>query len=416
MALSDTIQMAHILAETIYLRDHGGTLSHEQSAALFALTDYETAKNKLESLVVGHGQIETNLTLNDESAATALLIPAAVTRFLDAQRAWDVQAAILLAHKKTPAVRRGKRKTVSVPALMEIPTTQASIQAMITLINPIKWTAHVSNQQIISGSSNLHLDLSPEIGLDTTTAITAITRHGASVLQTFLALANLWKSECGSQNSETYLEAYASDVLRYHGRKQTPKGGYHQADTLAKGRDIFLLSRLTVVSIQPRETGLLTLSRFISVEQLQTEVSKDATESIVRFRYHLGQIFHGWLQNDAGMFTRVSAKLLSYHPKRQKYHILLGICIAHILWTRQHTTATHAVVTLAEVLRMANLTDSNRRPGAFLSAIEDALIELSRDGIFPGISMKKPTDWTSLSPGKQAREILDRSIISLDLT
>lgn len=408
--------MAHILAETMYLRDRGGTLSHEQSMALLALTDYEAAKNKLESLVVVHGKMETNLALDDESVAIGVLIPAAVTRFLDAQRVWDVQAAILLAHKKTPAVRRGKRKTVSVPTLMELPTTEESIHAMITLINPIKWTAHELNQQIISESSNLHLDLSPEIGLDTTTAITTITRHGASVLQTFLALANIWKSQCESLDPETYLEAYASDVLRYQGRKQTPKGGYHQADTLAKGRDIFLLSRLTVVSIQPSETGFLTLSRFISVEQLQTELSNDATESVVRFRYHLGQIFHGWLQNDSGMFTRVSAKLLSYHPKRQKYHILLGICIAHILWTRQHTTATHAVVPLSEVLRMANLTDSNRRPGAFLSAIEDALIELSRDGIFPGISMKKPSNWTSLSPGKQAREILDRSIICLDVT
>ena len=159
-------------------------------------------------------------------------------------------------------------------------------------------------------------------------------------------------------------------------------------------------------------SGGTKFSRFISVEQLETKVSTGTSESYVRFRFHLGEPFQHWMSMlDRGSWE-VAGRLLQYHPQRQKYHILLGICIAHIAWKSRYEGNTAAVVPLREVLMLSHLDQHGHRPGAFVSSLEDALQDLNRDGILPGVRLNKPDGWMDMPASQQARMILDRSVVS----
>ena len=109
----------------------------------------------------------------------------------------------------------------------------------------------------------------------------------------------------------------------------------------------------------------------------------------------------------------VAGKLLQYHPQRQKYLILLGICLANLAWKQRYEARSTAVVPLREILLVSNLNQHGHRPGAFVSSLEDALQDLNRDGILPGVRLNKPEGWMDMPAGQQARAILDRFGISI---
>jgi len=156
-----------------------------------------------------------------------------------------------------------------------------------------------------------------------------------------------------------------------------------------------------------------TFARFISVEQLETKVSIGTTESYVRFRFHLGEPFQHWMSMlDHGSWD-VAGKLLQYHPQRHKYHILLGICLTNLAWKSRYEGRTAAVVSLSEILMLSHLNQHGYRPGAFVSSLEDALQDLNRDGILPGVRLNKPDGWMEMPAAQQARAILERSVISI---
>ena len=46
-------------------------------------------------------------------------------------------------------------------------------------------------------------------------------------------------------------------------------------------------------------------------------------------------------------------------------------------------------------------------------ALEDALQDLNRDGILPGVRLNKPDGWMEMPASQQSRMILDRSVISI---
>jgi len=411
---SQEMGVAAIVAELMYLRQQGHALSADDAAVLDILDTLDRCERNVKA-AVGSGSISIESSGNGDSENLPEPLAATIRHWMDAQAKWDVAVTGLSIRHKQSNKRSGPRGQIAPASTIRIPTTAAATKALISIINTKLWTEQVTDEQLVTKvpSETLRVNLSNSIGFDATTAITHLTRHGASVVQTFLTLASIWREQAGNARYDTYVEVFASDILRHQGRQQTPKGGYHQADTLSKGRDVFILSRLLVPVDGSESTDSTIFSRFISVEQLETKVSPGTSESYVRFRFHLGEPFAHWMSMlDHGSLD-VAGKLLQYHPQRQKYHILIGICLAHIAWKSRYEGHTNMVVPLREVLMLSHLNQHGHRPGAFVSSLEDALQDLSRDGILPGVRLNKPDGWTDMPAAQQARVILDRSVISV---
>jgi hypothetical protein len=256
----------------------------------------------------------------------------------------------------------------------------------------------------VSDSTQVRVEFDEVLGFGPEQAIRQIARSGPAAAQTFLALASLWMERLAGQPHETYLTLAASDLLRFQGKKATPKGGYHRDDILAKGRDLYLLSRITV----PHATGSesMLVGRLLSLEALEAG-KEDGGQSIVRFRYHLGLEAHGWMQESV---AQVAPRLLAYHPIRQKYQILLGFCLA---WhSGNHPEQTE--LTLPHLLELAAIALPERRLGEFLTSLEDALSELDRDGILPGVKLVKPAGWHELLAARQTRALLLQSRVKIE--
>jgi hypothetical protein len=127
----------------------------------------------------------------------------------------------------------------------------------------------------------------------------------------------------------------------------------------------------------------------------------------MRFRYHLGQEAHGWMQESV---AQVAPRLLSYHPVRQKYQILLGFCLAwHI---GNHPKETE--LSLPHLLELAAIPMPEKRLSEFLTSVEDALSELASDGILPGVKLLKPQGWHELLASRQTRLLLQKSRVQIE--
>lgn len=405
---------AAVVAELMYLRQHGYAIAPEDVVLLETLDHLERCEQAVKA-VVASSNMSASLSTTYDSERLPEELAAVIRNWMDAQARWDASMQSLAYRQKSTSKRSGPRGVITAADSIRIPTSPTATKALISIINTKLWSEQTSDEQLVTKApiDGVRVNLSNAIGFDAQTAISHLTRHGASVVQTFLTLASIWRDQAGDARYDTYVEVFASDILRHQGRQQTPRGGYHQTDTLSKGRDVFLLSRL-LVPIDPDEAGGATkLSRFISVDQLETKVSPGTTESYVRFKFHLGEPFQYWMSSlDNGSWD-VAGRLLQYHPQRHKYHVLLGICIANIAWKSRFDGHTAAVVPLQEVLKMAHLHQHGHRPGAFVSSLEDALQDLNRDGILPGIRLTKPDDWMDMPAAQQARAILDRSVISI---
>jgi hypothetical protein len=411
---SQEMGVAAIVAELIYLRQHGHPLSSDDAAVLDILDMLDRCERNVKAAVAS-GNISIEASGNGDSENLPEPLADTIRLWMDAQAKWELAVSTLASRHRQSTKRIGPRGQIAAASSVRIPTTAAATKALISIINTKLWSEQASDEQLVTKipSETLRVNLSNSIGFDATTAIAHLTRHGASVVQTFLTLASIWREQSGNARYDTYVEVFASDILRHQGRQQTPRGGYHQADTLSKGRDVFILSRL-LVPVDESETGGGTkLSRFISVEQMETKVAPGTSESYVRFRFHLGEPFQHWMSMLDHGSVDVAGKLLQYHPQRQKYHILIGICLAHIAWKCRYEGHTGTVVPLREVLMLSHLNQHGHRPGAFVSSLEDALQDLSRDGILPGVRLNKPDGWMDMPAAQQARVILDRSVISI---
>jgi hypothetical protein len=260
-------------------------------------------------------------------------------------------------------------------------------------------------------------------------AIHQITKYGASAAQTFLTMAGYWlhQNPWPAASHETYVTAYASDLLRFQGRKETPRGGYHRRDLLAKARDVYLLSRISVPRTEQvvyengqRVVRTLRIGRLLSLESLDVSHSlgppeigdegaaaSDEPRALVQFRYHLGREVYDWVCGDRPQYAQISRKLLAYHPVRQKYQILLGFCLAYYdRVNRKHRTSDVRRISLPALLNLAAIEVPEKRIAAFLTSIEDALDDLSRDGVLPGLRLQKPDGWADLLDQRKTREII----------
>jgi len=406
--------VAAIIAELMYLRQHGHPLSAEDAALLDILDTLERCERDVKASV-SSGQLLIASTFDGDSEHLPDSLADKIRHWMEAQATWEIAVSSLSNRHRQTSKRSGPRGNIAPANSIRIPTSKAATRALISIINTKHWIEHPSDEQLVTRdpTDGLRVNLSNPIGFDARTAISHLTSHGASVVQTFLTLASIWREQAGDARYDTYVEVFASDILRHQGRQQTPRGGYHQADTLSKGRDVFILSRLLVPVDESGIGGGTKFSRFISVEQLETKVSTGTSESYVRFRFHLGEPFQHWMSMLNRGSWEVAGKLLQYHPQRHKYHILLGICLAHIAWKSRYEGNTTAVVPLREVLMLSHLDQHGHRPGAFVSSLEDALQDLNRDGILPGVRLIKPDGWMDMPASQQARMILDRSVISV---
>lgn len=378
------------------------TLEQEVIAALEKATLAETAaRAAFAKFYSGLGLGHTDAALPPEVAET-------LAQWVEARKHWE-----LLAESHQEALRRkhsrrtGPRLALRPPNAVRLPTSLSAKDALAALFSPQLWQAEASGLAVtaqLNPSAQVRVELDDVLGFGQEQAIQQIARYGPSAAQTFLALATLWHERLGDQPHETYLSLFASDLLRFQGKKETPRGGYHREDLLAKGRDLYLLSRITIPHAEGGET--FALGRLLSLEALEVAGEQEGAQSIVRFRYHLGREAHSWMSESA---AQVAPRLLSYHPVRQKYQILLGFCLAW--YASNHPEATQ--ISLPTLLELAAIPMPQKRLAEFLTTLEDALNELSRDGIIAGAHLVKPLGWHELLASRQTREILNRATVSI---
>jgi hypothetical protein len=297
------------------------------------------------------------------------------------------------------------------------------------LFAPHLWEADASGSAVLAqrGETQVRLDCDGITGLSPEQAIHQIAKHGASVAQTFFALVGLWMERNPSTPHESYMTAYASDLLRYQNRKETRRGGYHGDDILAKGRDIYLLSRISVPTASVttyeggrREARTLSLGRLLSLESLEVaqETVKDAGDkptlgtSIVRFRYHLGREVYSWVGGNSPQYARLSGKLLTYHPVRQKYQILLGFCLGYYDRVNRKNPQEVRRIGLPALLNLAAIEVPQKRISEFFSSLEEAMEDLARDGVIPGLRLQKPANWTDMLARRDTRSIIAGSYVT----
>lgn len=424
-------------------------LTGEQNEVYAALTALLNAEAGAREAFATFYATQALLGMGDGASEDApLTVPADVARrineWVSRRQAWDTLIAarfpVAAGQSGTIAVRAplappGKgRLRASLPALLRVPTAQSAREAFAALFAPHAWQsdtqAGVAWAQ--SGDTTVQFDADEALGLSADQAAQLVAKHGASAAQTFLALVNLYLERATPGEPEAYVTAYASDLLRYQERKETPRGGYHRDDVLAKGRDVYLLSRLSLpraVAWNTREADeagedgadspngkAVHIGRLLSVDAIdvaQQEAGEGAVtgQSVAQFRYHLGREVYEWVAGDGPRYAAVSGRLLTFHPIRQKYQILLGFCLAcHDAGTK-HANAPRQIA-LPELLKLAGVSVPDRRIVEFLTSIEDALTDLERTGAFPGLKLVRPPDWPELLARRNAREIIARATVT----
>ena len=121
---------------------------------------------------------------------------------------------------------------------------------------------------------------------------------------------------------------------------------------------------------------------------------------------------HNWIGGDNPQYALLSGKLLAYHPMRQKYQILLGFSLACYDRLHRDDNAGERRLSLSALLDLASLEIPPKRLAEFLSTIEDALTELARDGVVPGLRLHKPEGWHEMLARRDTRAVIAGSAVS----
>jgi len=342
-----------------------------------------------------------------------------MARWADARRRWELASDALL-EKGTGKGRSGPRTVWVTPESIRLPVAAPAHGALTALFSSARWQPDPGGAGISATTSGgaVHLEADGEGDAAVGAALREVARHGASAAQTFLALAALWRETMGDAPHETYMTVYASDLLRYQGRKATPRGGFHKEDLLAKGRDVWLLGRvrLPVTRVRTDADGSVRtesqLGRLISLESLESVTTSPAggepAESLLRFRFHLGGEVARWLGGDNARSVAAGGALLTYHPTRQKYQILLGLALAH---AAAEAGEVDIEIPLLDLLGRAGLRFPDVRMLAFLTMIEDAVAELARDRVVADLRIVKPAGWPDLMAERRTRDIVDGTTV-----
>ena len=342
----------------------------------------------------------SGLSSGDEQSALPPEVTLALARWVEARKRWELA-------QEHPRALPGPRLGLKPPEAVMLPNALPARDALAALFSPQLWQTEASGLALVaqvSDSAQVRVEFDEVFGFGPEQAIRQIARSGPAAAQTFLALASLGMVRLAGQPHETYLTLAASDLLRFQGKKATPKGGYHRDDILAKGRDLYLLSRISVPHASRSES--LSIGRLLSLEALEAG-HEAGGQSIVRFRYHLGQEAYSWMQESV---AQVAPRLLAYHPIRQKYQILLGFCLA---W-HAGNHPEQAQISLPRLLELAAIPLPEKRLAEFLTSVEDALADLAHDGILPDVKLVKRAGWHQLLASRQTRLVLQQSVVQIE--
>ena len=409
-------------------RERGDVLTADETAFAATLaTMLEAEAAARDSFSLFYSGLSGSENQDDKQVHLPREVAAKVNGWIEARKAWDTlvtefleQPEPLLTRPAAPR-RTGARLRATLPAQLRIPTAAPAKDALAALFAPHLWQVNEGGTAILARQNNtqLQMDCDTVLGLDPERAIQQIAKYGASAAQTFLTMTGLWLQQNPGKSHETYLTVHASDLLRFQGRKETPRGGYHSEDLLGKGRDVYFLSRISVPrsEVAQYDRGrktikTISIGRLLSLESLDLEQTEERgnVHSIVRFRYHLGREVYDWVCGDHPQYAPISGKLLTYHPIRQKYQILLGFCLAYYDRVNRKNKESVRTISLPALLNLAAIPIPNKRPAEFLTTIEDALNDLARDGVIPEIRLRKPDDWTDLLARRRSRDIIMQSV------
>ena len=416
--LIGTIEAKNLLYET---------LTATEDALYTALTELRNAERASRE---AFASFYAALPGGDAAQALPDTVTEPINRWIAARRAWDEQAARYLNKPSAPPMRTGPRVRASLPDSLRVPASAPARDLMALFFAPHLWRTDAVGETLTAarGNTSVRLELDEMMGFGAEEALKQIAKQGASVAQTFFSLLGLWQERNATATShETYMTVYASDLLRYQGRRQTKSGGYHRDDILAKGREIYLLSRISLPlsathtsDAGRREARVMSLGRLLSLESLEMAetVDRDAdgkithSSSVVRFRYHLGKTVHDWIGGDNPQYALLSGKLLTYHPIRQKYQILLGFSLACYDRLHRDDNCGERRLSLLALLDLASLKVPQKRIAEFFSTIEDALSELARDGVIPGLRLQKPDGWHEMLARRDTRAVIAGSSVT----
>lgn len=451
-AAADTAAPIEAAMSVILQRqERGETLAPAEQACVNALAVLTTAEAEARaSFSAFYATLAAGGAATDAAPGSTAL-PAGVSetvgRWVASRKRWeDTVLAWLREHDaRAPAAqpqRTGPRPAASLFAspTLRVPTAAPARDALLALLSPHLWHVDAAGEAITAepgaGGTQVRIECDDDIGFGPERAIQQITKNGASAAQTFLTMAGFWLEQAQGQPHETYVTAYASDLLRYQKRKETPRGGYHSQDILAKGRDVYLLSRISLPRASQvthengaRVTRTLRITRLLSLESLDAQQTFSAAtntgeqapagavasppRTLVTFRYHLGRDVYDWITGDRPQYAQVSKKLLGYHPVRQKYQILLGFCLAYYdRVNRKDTQSSERRIRLPALLNLAAIAVPDKRIAEFFSSIEDALSELAHDNVVPGLRLIKPDGWTDLLARRKTRDIIAGSVVT----
>ena len=318
-------------------------------------------------------------------------------------------------------LRTGERLQIKAAREFRTPMASPAKDALTALQNHTIWQGEEGGAAIWaqSGESRIRIALDTA-GIGPERTILQIARCGPAVAQTFLAMAGLWASRSGGKPRLAYLEVNASDLLRYMGRAEKNSGGYANEDIMAQGRNVHLLSNVSIPKAllqsytkQKKIVQTLTIGRLFVIDEIEIQqtLDMDGTElqSAVKFRYHLGAEMHEWLCGEHPQFAVISGKLLRYHPKTQKYHILLGFCLAY--YDKEHLNADipgPRKISLPSLLHLAAQDVPKTQVDKFRKLILRALEDLAADEVIPGLKIIEPAASTP-SGTLTGRQILERT-------
>ena len=300
-----------------------------------------------------------------------------------------------------PPARRGPKLQVEGAQQVRVPTTEYLKDALLALARG-EFTPTEGNGGVFAvlGDTQIRIDCDDTAGFDALTLVKMLSAYGPATMQTYLALIGLWVENNSGATHETYFTARASDLMRYMHRRETGKGGYNVEDQKQKGREVWILSRTTVpYAIFTRFPNGKKTVETISLDQLihlqtltavRTLEDGKEVQSILEFRYHPNRQMYEMLCGDTPQFAQISGKLLSYHPVREKYKIILGIALAfYDRVNRKHNREMHTI-SLAALLRLAGIEVPKSNLARFVKQIECAIDKLGKDGLFPGAVLNMP--------------------------
>ena len=301
--------------------------------------------------------------------------------------------------------RSGPRLRAVGAVSLRVPTAEYAKDALVGIVRgkfePAEGEDGVYTQV---GSTRIRVDCDDAIGFGALRAIEILATHGPAAMQTFLALMGLWFENNAGAGHETYLTVRASDLMRYMNRTQVSGGGYNTEDQLQKGSEVFLLGRVMVPKpklTQYRGSGIsvetVILDRLLHLQYSEFERTlKDGKEilSILEFRYHPNRDIYEMLLEGSSWFAEVSGKLLSYHPVKHKYRIVIGFGLAVYDSATRRQGNSERRIGLGDLLRLVGIEMPKRNPGRFLKQITKAITKLGEDGVYPGVSLAIPTSKT----------------------